>query len=1240
MINKKLFIKGINNDDAYQLLDTNEYLNAVNMRFTTSENGRVGRLENIEGNEAKGLEVLSGADITIGAYEDTQNRRLYFFNYNAAGDHGIYCYEADTDVVWPVLLNSQVTGGLNFSSFIHSAAIVGDMLYWTDGVNPPRRINVKAGLKLNTVSYPTSVLPYTTPIKQSVIGLIRPQPWAPLTTVNVTDAGYVNNFIKAMSVQFVYRFVYRDNEISTFSPMSKLENYSPLNAIDVTIPLTQTIEQDVIKIEVGVVYKLDGSVFIVKTFTNGFTAHNSGTALTFRYYGDTVGVAVAPSDAVKPFDSVPRTAKTLEVAKNRLFLGNTVDGYDDPTTTSLVISTATAGSATAQGQWYRIVYRQGSIIYTRYWLLINDISPNPGYYVPASQPTTPIPATDVAFGTLTYAGANINAIALYLSIPVSDIYQLAYYGPTVNVTGVTPVSIAGSLIFKTDATYRAGIVFYDEAGRKGGVITNDTIKAVTPDRTYGSLEFIKQINWSLNNNDNPTAQIPVWATHYSVVRTKCQRTSFFVQLKADAVEYIEKTVTTGEYGSRHNTYSPAYFGIAINAKSLFNNNLGYTYQEGDILKLYVSGGPTHILAVKDTYGEFIICDLKDIGATNSMLAIYEIYTPYMASALEPYYEVGETYKIDNPGEGHRKFSVISGSFRGDSYILQRTIPSTHLAEAMSPVDKYWKNWNTDIGRTNIIINSQSVNKPVTIYYSNVFLSGTKTNGLSTFEVLSQSSLPTDLGQINRLVLTSKVQYEGTVMLAIGEQETASLYIGEAQVFDNNGNSFLASTTGVIGNINVMKGSYGTINPESAYEWKGAVVFFDANKGSWVKYDVNGLFPISNNKMSKYFRKAGQDILNYLKSPTEYNYASTIPLRVLGGVDPYHEEFLCYMPKMYLNPKNTVLEDMELASASYNFTTVAPTLTRTPTSLAFTYTFGAGPSASQSFTFSGANLSINGTITITGATDFEVSKDNVAFSSSVTFPYTGTSAAGTVHVRMKSGRSVGSYNSQTIGISNGTTSNTLAVSGTVTASATPFMDASPAVLSGFTYEQGFGPSPTQTFNITASALSPASGNVTITPNSDFECSVTSSGTGFSTSPLTLAYTAGGTFAANTVWVRMKAGLSPASYSARTIGLSGGGATDSVQCNGIVTAAGTGPTIYRYIGSGYGNSSAESATMANTAPVSLFSDYDFSTFGVGAIVYLNALGSTRLTGYTNVFMNGANWDVNPANGVVIAYSSIQA
>jgi len=30
---------------------------------------------------------------------------------------------------------------------------------------------------------------------------------------------------------------------------------------------------------------------------------------------------------------------------------------------------------------------------------------------------------------------------------------------------------------------------------------------------------------------------------------------------------------------------------------------------------------------------------------------------------------------------------------------------------------------------------------------------------------------------------------------------------------------------------------------------------------------------------------------------------------------------------------------------------------------------------------------------------------------------------------------------------------------------------------------------------------------------------------------------------------------------------------------------------------------------------------------------------LTGYTHIFMNGANWDIDPVNGVVIAYSLTQ-
>ena len=79
---KKSFLKGINNDDASYLLEPTEYLGALNIRFITSENGEVGQITNIEGNQLKNQTIdRTGATVTftlppygfnktIGAYED------------------------------------------------------------------------------------------------------------------------------------------------------------------------------------------------------------------------------------------------------------------------------------------------------------------------------------------------------------------------------------------------------------------------------------------------------------------------------------------------------------------------------------------------------------------------------------------------------------------------------------------------------------------------------------------------------------------------------------------------------------------------------------------------------------------------------------------------------------------------------------------------------------------------------------------------------------------------------------------------------------------------------------------------------------------------------------------------------------------------------------------------------------------------------------------------------------------
>ena len=115
---------------------------------------------------------------------------------------------------------------------------------------------------------------------------------------------------------------------------------------------------------------------------------------------------------------------------------------------------------------------------------------------------------------------------------------------------------------------------------------------------------------------------------------------------------------------------------------------------------------------------------------------------------------------------------------------------------------------------------------------------------------------------------------------------------------------MAKSSGVIGTINVLKGSYGTIHPESAVEWMGAVYWFDANKGAVVRYDANGLFPISAYKMMNYFRKVGQDSIGGLS--------------VLGGFDPYHGEYLIMSPMKTPYPQAPNLTDMEYSSHTYPF----------------------------------------------------------------------------------------------------------------------------------------------------------------------------------------------------------------------------------------------------------------------------------------------------------------------------------
>ena len=100
----------------------------------------------------------------------------------------------------------------------------------------------------------------------------------------------------------------------------------------------------------------------------------------------------------------------------------------------------------------------------------------------------------------------------------------------------------------------------------------------------------------------------------------------------------------------------------------------------------------------------------------------------------------------------------------------------------------------------------------------------------------------------------------------------------------------------------------------------------------------------------------------------------------------------------------------------------PQITISPSSLTgFTYPVGLGPSTSQSFNLSGTNLTgFPNDLTVSAAsTNYEVSLDNINFSSNIAVPYTSAVLPNTpIYVRLKSGLAVGNYNSEVITISGG------------------------------------------------------------------------------------------------------------------------------------------------------------------------------------------------------------------------------
>jgi hypothetical protein len=262
------------------------------------------------------------------------------------------------------------------------------------------------------------------------------------------------------------------------------------------------------------------------------------------------------------------------------------------------------------------------------------------------------------------------------------------------------------------------------------------------------------------------------------------------------------------------------------------------------------------------------------------------------------------------------------------------------------------------------------------------------------------------------------------------------------------------------------------------------------------------------------------------------------------------------------------------ATSVNVATVSSTVSATCTFI----NSGANITIAASTAINGVNLTnaSSGVITNSGTLTFSGNCTNSATFSNlcgalVTISGSTNNSSGTMTGATVAGTYSRIVNASTVTNTGGTigASTTLAFSGAITSDGTigtsvlqsssqvstcvaiPVITISTATLSGFTYGLAFGPSQELSYTVSGSNLT---NDITITVPTDYIISTTSGSESASTITLTKS---GGTVSVTTIYVKLKSGLSIASYNAENIvNASIGATTQNVSCSGDVTAV---PTV---------------------------------------------------------------------------------
>ena len=346
---KKTFIAGkMNKDLDERLVPDGEFIDALNVTIDTASGSNIGAVSNSLGNkivtniqeliEDQGVVYVGSNAKTIGAVTYEADNLIYWLvtsdNFDA-----IFEYSEIFGITSIVLLctNGQLNLSKNYPvtgiNFIPASKDEGPFIYWTDGLNPPRRINI-ARCKSYSTDDPR--------IDEDINVILRPPLYSPKIDLSFDTSIDTSNNIQDKFIYFSYRFKYKDSQYSSLSPFSSVafhangfsydyntgDNKGMLNKynkVDVTFDTGNEFVEE-IQVLYFDTYKLN--VYIVDNYNKSDIPIPDDFKYSITFSANKIYTPLESSEVTRLFDNVPLTAKAQEIIGNRLVYGNYVQFRD------------------------------------------------------------------------------------------------------------------------------------------------------------------------------------------------------------------------------------------------------------------------------------------------------------------------------------------------------------------------------------------------------------------------------------------------------------------------------------------------------------------------------------------------------------------------------------------------------------------------------------------------------------------------------------------------------------------------------------------------------------------------------------------------------------------------------------------------------------------------------------------------------------------------------------------------